>query len=541
MIGVVAEQADLEVAAEFFELFKTPWEPAVTGRIYRVILATNGEVDRVNADVMLIFGAKENGFDQTMGVKGTWLPGPVCVEWGQSTYPIYGGTRVFESDVTNGAVNLQGRPVECRFEMEGRVVRRVGYDLFEEVRHLLKVGQPGTYALTPTLDVHVDFLRQLLMDSKVSFVEIPPSPRGYDYMCCLTHDVDFFGIRRHMFDRTMAGFLYRSSIGSLIDLIRGRRTLSEAVQNWVAFCSLPLVFSGIARDFWRPFESYAQVEDRRTSTFFLVPFRGMPGVSLDGAGNSWRATPYGINDIQEAVMAAANEGSELGLHGLDAWCNSDSGRKEMRQLTALSGQESVGIRMHWLYFDEQSPVRLEEAGFDYDSTWGYNEAVGYRAGTSQPFRPIGCSALIELPMLIMDSALFSSGRMGLASTQAMPLCRRILEHARRAGGAVVINWHERSLAPERLWGRFYKELLNEVRQGDRVWFAKAREAVEWFRWRRSIRFTRTGYSGNDVQIQVAAPPMIGIGALAYVYRAGTSGIEKDVMPIDGGALLSVEV
>ena len=30
---------------------------------------------------------------------------------------------------------------------------------------------------------------------------------------------------------------------------------------------------------------------------------------------------------------------------------------------------------------------LDEAGFEYDSTVGYNDAVGYRAGTSQVFRP----------------------------------------------------------------------------------------------------------------------------------------------------------
>ena len=41
--------------------------------------------------------------------------------------------------------------------------------------------------------------------------------------------------------------------------------------------------------------------------------------------------------------------------------------------------------MHWLYFGDDSPKTLEAAGFDYDSTCGYNDAVGYRAGTSQVF------------------------------------------------------------------------------------------------------------------------------------------------------------
>ena len=42
MIGVLARPTDLESAHEFFELFKTPWEPAVAGQKYRVVLSTAG-------------------------------------------------------------------------------------------------------------------------------------------------------------------------------------------------------------------------------------------------------------------------------------------------------------------------------------------------------------------------------------------------------------------------------------------------------------------------------------------------------------------
>ena len=80
-------------------------------------------------------------------------------------------------------------------------VHRVGYDLFAEVRTLLTEGQPASRAATPTLDWHVALLRALLIDLQVSFVEMPPRPGSHDFTCCLTHDVDFFGIRRQGFDR----------------------------------------------------------------------------------------------------------------------------------------------------------------------------------------------------------------------------------------------------------------------------------------------------------------------------------------------------
>ena len=300
------------------------------------------------------------------------------------------------------------------------------------------------------------------------------------------------------------------------------------------------MFLGLVPDFWRPFEDYARAENGRRSTFFLVPFKGRPGLAPDGTVNTWRATPYGISEIHEEVRKAADRGSELAVHGIDAWRDADAGREEMRQLNSLTGKKTAGIRMHWLYFAADSPRKLEAAGFDYDSTWGYNEAVGYRAGTSQVFRPVGSKTLMELPMSIMDSALFSAGRMNLGREKASQLCRRIVANARRFGGTLVINWHERSLAPERLWGRFYRELREEVEEGDRAWFAKAGEAVEWFRWRRSIRFHEKA-SSDIVQVQVSAPRLFSPGAVIRIQRPGVVGSEVEDLAFEGATSVEIRV
>lgn len=541
MIGLVAKRGDLDVAKEFFELFKTPWEPAVSGRKYRVILATCEEIEKVDAEVLILYGAGERHFDREAGVEATQLPGPVSISWKQWTFPIYRGVGVFESDGEEGNLKVQGRMVEYRGRTEGRVVRRIGYDLFEEIRYLLTVGQPAAQALTPTLDLHIDLLRHLLIESQIPFLEIPPFPEGHKFICCLTHDVDFFGIRRHKFDRTMAGFLYRASIGTLIDLVRGRRLLQEAARNWLALLSLPLVFLRVLPDFWRPFDGYAKVEAGLPSTFFLVPFKDKPGHALEGTLNTWRAVPYGIAEIQDEVKEAAARGVELGVHGIDAWRDAAAGREELGQLKAITEQKAVGIRMHWLYFDGDSPAWLEKAGFDYDSTWGYNETVGYRAGTSQIFRPLKTETLMEIPMSIMDSALFSTGRMNLERREALQLCAGIVNNARKFGGTLVINWHERSLAPERLWGRVYAELLDMVRKGERVWFATAGEAVEWFRWRRSVIFRGTLSSNGVSTIHVSAPCSASPGAIVRIHRLGKPMAEMQELAFDGLTPVELQV
>jgi hypothetical protein len=500
VIGVVGNAADLEVASEFFELFKTPWERAIPTRRYSVILSARAQgelpgnnvgsfenIENLNAPVILIYGSQEEALDREAGIAVEQAQGPIDIRWGVETIPIRGRVAWF-GDGVGATLKSAGRAVDHRRSSSKRIVRRIGYDLFREVDGLLTDGQPASQASTPTLELHISVLRCLLLESGVPFVEIPPRPSGYDFICCLTHDVDFCGIRRHRFDSTLAGFVARASVGTLADFARGRRSFGQVVRNWAALLSLPFVFAGLTPDFWRPFDDYARVENGQRSTFFVVPFKGRPGVAPDGSINSRRAVRYEAQEIREDLAKSVGRGNEIGVHGIDAWRDVDAGRAEMRQVAAVTGKATAGVRMHWLYFDRNSPQRLEEAGFDYDSTWGYNETVGYRAGTSQVFRLSRSEQLLELPLSIMDSALFYRGRMNLGEDEALQLCRRMVANAKHYGGTLVINWHERSLAPERLWGRFYQELLKEVRSEDRAWFATAQETVDWFRWRRSIHF-----------------------------------------------------
>ncbi len=540
MIGVAASPTDLQIAGEFFELFKTPWEPAVPKKRYPVVLSTDGGLENVDSDLVLLYGSGRTAIDRAAGVPLREVSGPVDLEWAGSTFPVYGRLATFEGSLPL-TVRTGAQAVDYRHEVGTRTVWRIGYDLFHEVRHLLTDGQPAQHASSPTLELHIALLRQVLLESGVPFVEIPPRPEGHDFICCLTHDVDFFGIRRHKFDRTLAGFVSRASVKTLADLVRGRRPLTHAVRNWMALLSLPFVFLRLAPDFWRPFDDYARVEDGSRSTFFLVPFKGRPGVAPDGTIEATRAVSYDVHEIQDEMGKAAARGSELAVHGLDSWRDAESGRSEMMQLTSITGRKTAGVRMHWLYMATDSPRRLEAAGFDYDSTWGYNNAVGYRAGTSQVFRLPDSAALMELPLSIMDSALFYSSRMNRSREDARQDCGHVVTNARRFGGTVVINWHDRSLAPERLWGDFYQELVAEVGKGDRAWFTTAGDAVDWFRWRRSIRFTAE--PAGAVTVAAPSPGKQMPAGCMRIHRpnGSTSAPVVQELPFDGREPVTVNL
>jgi hypothetical protein len=213
----------------------------------------------------------------------------------------------------------------------------------------------------------------------------------------------------------------------------------------------------------------------------------------------------------------ASAGAEVGVHGLDAWLDSTVASKERTLVARASGARVEGTRMHWLFFEEQSPERLEDAGFTYDSSCGYNETVGFRAGTFQAFKPIRAQRLLELPLHIMDTALFYPARLRLTAGEARRLVRPIVADAERHGGALTINWHDRSLAPERLWDTFYLELLDDLKHRS-AWFATAGDAVAWFQRRRSARFDIVRREGTAVRVAVSADAHERPGLTLRAYR-----------------------
>jgi len=152
--------------------------------------------------------------------------------------------------------------------------------------------------------------------------------------------------------------------------------------------------------------------------------------------------------------------------------------------------------MHWLFFDSESAGKLDGAGFSYDSTVGYNETVGYRAGTTQAFRPFGTKRLLELPLHIMDTALFYPAYLHLSPEQAMMRIDGMVNDMRQFGGVLMVNWHDRSIAPERLWDDFYAELVEKFKSAG-AWFCTAAEAAQWFRRRREVTF---GTSGSEAAL-----------------------------------------
>jgi peptidoglycan/xylan/chitin deacetylase (PgdA/CDA1 family) len=499
MIGVLSKPHQRPIVTEFFELFKTPWEFAAPGRHYPVAIATTDDIEGLSADMMFVFNTQETSWDSKQGIRPGTVKRAAQFQWQSKAIPLFTGMSTFDPAKGTPCLTTENQDVVALAldDSDSKAIR-LGYDLFEEVDFLLTEGQPSGWSMTPTLDLHIACLRSLILDAGQPITEVLPRPEGCDFICCLTHDIDFYGLRRHKFDRTLLGFLYRAIVKTPIDAAKGRRPARHIGTNWKAAASLPLVFGGMIPDPWEPFAGYQEIEQSHRATFFIIPQKNV----ASRHSSRRRAVAYEAKDIKPQMDALRSAGHEIGLHGLDAWCDPESAQRERDLL-----DRPQGIRMHWLYFDGESPVMLEQAGFSYDSTLGYNDAAGYRAGTSQPFCFPGTN-LFELPLHIQDTALFYPGRMGLGEEEAEQVCSQITRHFVASAGVLTINWHDRSLAPERLWGDFYRRLLDSLSQ-NRVWFATASQAIDWFRQRRAIRFNRsTGEPECDERVGFSRPPVV---------------------------------
>jgi len=540
VIGVIPRPEQLPVVEEFFELFKTPWEVYRPGRHYDVVVATVTDVPDVEAGLLIVYGAEQASVDARHGIVGAARQRNTSVDCEGRALPIYGELLTFaESRTATRCIESSAGIAGLRVRSPRATVVRVGYDLFRDVEFLLSVGQPVEQAHVPTLDLHIRMLRNWILDAGVQLLEIAPAPAGYDSLVCLTHDIDFVGIRRHLFDHTMWGFLYRSTVGTVRNVFKGRLSIARMMQAWRAAASLPFVYLGWAKDFWEPFAWYLKVEKGLPATYYLIPFKGRSGERVPVAGASRRATAYDITDLDQWTTVLTKEGCELGVHGIDAWHDENKGRDELGRVAAVTGGDSVGIRMHWLLQDANTPAVLERAGYAYDTTAGYNETIGYRNGTTQVFRPLGATTLLELPMHIQDGALFyPRPRLGLTEPEAELRCKTLIEHARRAGGALTVLWHDRSHGPERFWGDFYVTLVRTLRS-TKAWFSTAGQAVSWFRKRREVRFERVEDArGSRVHLRydgaVIQPPL-----RIIVHRPSGQESATDI-PWNGGRVVEFE-
>jgi hypothetical protein len=99
-------------------------------------------------------------------------------------------------------------------------------------------------------------------------------------------------------------------------------------------------------------------------------------------------------------------------------------------------------------------------GLAYDATVGFADHIGFRAGTSYPYRPWLLSRgreaeLLEIPLMAMDST--PQGYMKLSPDEALGKLLECVARCRTVGGVFSLLWHN-----TRLTGGGYEVLYRRL-------------------------------------------------------------------------------
>lgn len=164
-------------------------------------------------------------------------------------------------------------------------------------------------------------------------------------------------------------------------------------------------------------------------------------------------------------------GHEIGLHAsYVSFLSAERTRMEFEALKAVCRQAGLeqaawGVRQHYLRFANPQTWRNQEsAGLEHDSTLGFAERIGFRAGTCREyplFDVLGHRTLKlrERPLVVMDGTLFEY--LGLDLDEAAARARAVVDTCRWHGGDAVLLYHNATLAGARQRAH-YRELVEEL-------------------------------------------------------------------------------
>lgn len=266
--------------------------------------------------------------------------------------------------------------------------------------------------------------------------------RRWPYRVELTHDVD------HPWFACTGSWsaVMRACVGDLAK----RRDAGLALRRMLS-CALP-EGRGRAYDPYNTFEflmSTSEAMGLRSSFFFMA---GPQTNDLDSR--------YSVADpeIRKLMRGLYQRGHQIGFHGsYDTMDRLDLAMAQVSALKRAASDEEISLtgfggRQHFLRWRCPETWRIWEAlGARYDSSVGFADHAGFRAGTCHEypaFDPVSRErlSLIERPLLVMDRTLELGQYMGLSQESACDYVKGLADKCRRHGGIMTMLWHNSALA-----------------------------------------------------------------------------------------------
>ncbi len=309
----------------------------------------------------------------------------------------------------------------------------------------------GRFSIFSSVAWRDDFFHRPIVDEcalamKEALASLLPGwePQKHGLQVHLGHDVDEIGVP----------FSLRNSMGHTL---RRGNPLATARDLGARFTGIETVYQRLLRQL-------VQIGlDRGFSpaTYWKVSCPGPHDTGYDPRNKKIRGL---MSSFRDANL-------ELGIHlSYGAFDSLERFQSEVSALQELLGECQLGGRQDFLRWSPRTWIEWDRMNLGYDASVGYPDQIGFRAGTSYPFRPWLLSesreaTLLEIPLLAMDSALF--GYMKLEPDQALSKLLNCAERCKLVGGVFTTVWHNTTIMhPAHL--ETYRRLLDSL-QGSEIY------------------------------------------------------------------------
>lgn len=269
----------------------------------------------------------------------------------------------------------------------------------------------------PILDEHGVVFQQVLHSVLPGW---QPGSRTQKFK--LTHDIDNVGIP----------FQVRTSLGHSLKRHKPLATLQDLRSSFTE--SLPAELAAVS--------NLADISSSRNICSAFYWKGSPPGPRDSGYDPMHKKTQRVISNLRE-------RGFELGVHpGYETFGDRTKLASEVERLRRALRVSSPGGRQHYLRWSPDTWLDWEACGLAYDSSLGFADRFGFRAGTGVPYHPWSFREnrelkLIEVPLILMDCTPVMYMR--LSRSEALQRIGALIRRMEKTGGVFTMLWHNTPL------------------------------------------------------------------------------------------------
>lgn len=297
----------------------------------------------------------------------------------------------------------------------------------------------------PIVDEYWYYLRELLNEMGYKLKN-----RINKLKVCLTHDIDevqkYYSIKNAL--RSFVSWIIRH--GNIYKSFMEVKEYGEGKGNY-------------KKDAYWTFDKLLKLEKDRdfTASYYFMT-----------SGKAKVDNRYNFNEdrIKEVINYLFENDMEVGFHGgYDTFNNKDEFHNQLVPLENLLDGYKFGMRQHFLRFKVPDTWRIQAyEGILYDTTLGFADAIGFRAGTSIPFKPYDIYSnqvldIWEIPLIVMDTSLKNEKYCNLTPKASMQKVIELMELTKKYNGFFTLLWHNSSFDTSWLeWREMYEYILNYI-------------------------------------------------------------------------------